>query len=117
MILGQDVLHLRQAWSPSSSCWRVRQVADGSPQQQVQSQGDASSTWTSTSGSQATTAKTATVKRIVELSPVSQEFEEPLIFDSRGQMHDGQVRMIQFYRLDEENFNEDDEKELNIMVV
>ena len=40
-----------------------------------------------------------------------------MIFDSRGQMHDGQVRMIQFYRLDEENFNEDDEKELNIMVV
>ena len=98
-------------------CWRVRQVADGSPQQQTQSQGDASSTWTSTSGSQATTAKTATVKRIMELSPVSQEFEKPLIFDLRGKMHDGQVRMIQFYRLDEEILNKGDEKELNIMMV
>ena len=98
-------------------CWRVRQVADGSPQQQAQNQGDASSTWTSTSGSQATTAKTATVKRIVEVSPVSQELDEPLIFDLRGPMHDGQVRMIQFYRLDEESFDEKAEKELNIMVV
>ena len=95
-------------------CWRVQQVADGSPNQQTQNQGDSSSTWTSTSGSQSTAAKTATVKRIVELSPVSQEFDEPLVFDLRGPMHDGQVRMIQFYRLDEEDANE---KELSIMVV
>ena len=92
-------------------CWRVRQVADGSPrqQQQQQSQGDASSTWTSTSGSQATTAKTAAVKRIVEVGSVSQEFDNG--------MHDGQVRMIQFYHLDYGNFEEEVEKELNIMMV
>ena len=47
-------------------CWRVRQQ---------QSQGDASSTWTSTSGSQATTAKTAAVKRIVEVDSVSRAFD------------------------------------------
>ena len=98
-------------------CWRVRQVADGSPhQQQQQSQGDASSTWTS-STSQATTAKTAAVKRIVEVDLVSQEFDEPLIFDLRGNVHGGQVRMIQFYHLDSEDFNEEVKQDLNIMMV
>ena len=53
----------------------------------------------------------------MEVDPVSQEFDEPLIFDLRGGVHDGQVRMIQFYHLDYGSFEEEVERDLNIMMV
>lgn len=57
------------------------------------------------------------MKRIVELSPVSQEFDEPLAFDLRDSMKDGQVRMIQFYHLDGEHRGMQTGEGLNIMMV